>query len=64
MIFRVTGNQAVLTRTPPFESLAGTIAVPADRRGSAWEDVIRTTRTRRSFDRSIDRVPTVTRAEP
>lgn len=48
LVFRVVGNRAVLARTPDFLELAGTIAVPAEKRNVAWDDVIRTTRARRS----------------
>ena len=48
VVFRVEGNRAVLARTPDFLALAGTIKVPAARRNSAWDDVIRTTRSVRT----------------
>jgi antitoxin PrlF len=48
VIFRVEGNRAVLARTPDFLSLAGTIAVPAAKRNTAWDDVIRKTRSERA----------------
>ncbi|MBS1847010.1 MAG: AbrB/MazE/SpoVT family DNA-binding domain-containing protein [Actinobacteria bacterium] len=48
VVFRVDGDRAVLARTPEFLSLAGTVPVPAAKRNVAWDDVIRTTRARRS----------------
>ena len=51
VIFRVEGNRAVLARTPDFVSLAGSIAVPADKRNAAWDDVIRRTRSKRATSR-------------
>lgn len=47
VIFRVEGNRAVLARTPDFLSLAGAIAVPAAKRNTAWDDIIRKTRSER-----------------
>ena len=44
VVFRVEGNRAVLTRTPDFLSLAGSIQVPASRRSATWDDVIRRAR--------------------
>jgi AbrB family looped-hinge helix DNA binding protein len=49
--FRVEGNRAVLTRTPDFLDLAGTIRVPAAKRTVAWDEVIRRTRSERAAAR-------------
>jgi antitoxin PrlF len=51
VIFRIEGNRAVLTRTPDFLSLAGSVKVPSSRRNSAWDDVIRKTRATRAGTR-------------
>ena len=51
VVFRVEGNHAVLARTPGLLTLAGTVAVPAARRGSAWDDVLRETRESRGASR-------------
>lgn len=48
VVFRVEGNRAVLARTPDFLSLEGTIKVPASLRNTAWDDVIRKTRSARA----------------
>lgn len=48
VVFRVEGERAVLARTPEFLDLAGTVAVPAARRGVAWDEVRRATRAGRS----------------
>ena len=48
VIFRVEGDRAVLSRTPDFLSLAGTIRVPAAKRNVAWDDVVRRTRSDRT----------------
>ncbi len=47
VIFRVDGNRAVLARTDDLLSLAGSIAVPAARRGAPWAAIVDAThRTR------------------
>jgi len=51
VVFRVDGNRAVLTRTPDFLALAGTIKVPAAKRNAGWDEVIRRTRTARALRR-------------
>ncbi len=48
VVFRVDGNRAVLARTPDFLDLAGTVAVSADKRNVAWDDVVRRTRSTRA----------------
>ncbi len=51
VVFRVQGNRALLARTPDFLALAGTITVPAAKRNTAWDDVLRTTRGARANQR-------------
>jgi AbrB family looped-hinge helix DNA binding protein len=51
VVFRVEGHRAVLAKTPDFLELAGTIAVPAAKRSTAWDEVIRRTRTDRAAAR-------------
>ena len=51
VVFRVEGHRAVLAKTPSFLELAGTIAVPAAKRSTAWDEVIRRTRTDRAAAR-------------
>ncbi len=48
VVFRIHGAQAVLSRTGDFLDLAGTIPVPARRRGASWDEVRRTTRAARA----------------
>lgn len=48
VVFRVEGDRAVLARTPEFLDLAGSVAVPASKRGVAWDDIIRRTRESRA----------------
>jgi AbrB family looped-hinge helix DNA binding protein len=51
VVFRVEGNRAVLARTPDFLELASSIRVPAARRNTAWDDVLRRTRSERANSR-------------
>lgn len=43
LVFRVHGDRAVLARSPDFLELAGSIAVPAGKRGTSWDQVLRET---------------------
>ncbi|MFP5379529.1 MAG: AbrB/MazE/SpoVT family DNA-binding domain-containing protein [Vicinamibacteria bacterium] len=49
--FRVERNRAVVAKTPDFLALAGTVPVPAGKRGTAWDDVLRATRAVRAEER-------------
>lgn len=40
LVFRVHGDRAVVARTPDFLELAGSIAVPAGKRGTSWDKVL------------------------
>lgn len=51
VLFRVEGARAVLARTPDLLDLAGAVSVPASKRGAAWDDIRRQTRTARSAAR-------------
>ena len=51
VVFRVRGDHAVLSRTDDFLELAGTVAVPAARRGTPWDEVRRATRRARTAHR-------------
>lgn len=48
LLFRVERSRAVIAKTPDFLQLAGTVRVPAEKRGTAWDDVLRRTRTERA----------------
>jgi len=48
LIFRVEGNHAVLARTPDLLALAGSVSVPAARRGAPWAEVLLQTRRTRA----------------
>lgn len=51
VVFRVERSRAVIAKTPSFLELAGTVAVPADRRGTEWDEVLRRTRRERARSR-------------
>jgi AbrB family looped-hinge helix DNA binding protein len=48
VVFRVEGGRAVLARTPDLLDLAGTVAVPAAKRGLTWDEVRRRARRARA----------------
>ncbi len=48
LLFRVERSRALLAKTPDFLELAGTVAVPAARRGTPWDEVLRRTRSERA----------------
>jgi AbrB family looped-hinge helix DNA binding protein len=48
VVFRVEGHRAVLARTPDLLELAGTVSVPAAKRGATWEEIRSRTRATRS----------------
>lgn len=52
VVFRVEGRRAVLARTPDLLAAAGSVSVPAGRRGTAWQDIRRSTRASRAKDRA------------
>jgi AbrB family looped-hinge helix DNA binding protein len=48
LLFRVEDSRAVVAKTPDFLSMAGSVAVPASKRGTPWDDVLRETRRARA----------------
>ena len=48
IVFRVEQHRAMLAKTPNLLELAGTVEVPAAKRGVAWDEVRRSTRRARS----------------
>jgi len=48
VVFRVERQRAVVAKTPDFLGMAGSVPVPAGKRGTAWDDVIRRTRAERA----------------
>ena len=51
LLFRVERTRAIIAKTPDFLGLAGSVAVPAGRRGTAWDTIIGQTRTERARNR-------------
>ena len=51
VVFRVEGRRALLAKTPNFLELAGTVVVPAAKRSTPWDEVIRRTTTERAAAR-------------
>lgn len=48
VVFRVEGRRALLARTPSLLDLAGSVSVPAQKRGTPWSEVRRRTRQSRA----------------
>ena len=48
ILFRVEGDRAIIARTPDLLQLAGSVSVPAAKRGTAWDEVLRETRRSRA----------------
>ena len=48
LLFRIETDRVVVSRTPDFLALAGSIEVPASRRNAAWDHVIKRTRSERA----------------
>jgi len=48
VVFRVEGRRAILARTPDLLALAGSVSVPAAKRGTPWAEVLRQTRRARA----------------
>jgi antitoxin PrlF len=51
VVFRVEGMRAVLARTSDLIDLAGSVLVPAAKRGASWDEVRRQSRTARAAAR-------------
>jgi AbrB family looped-hinge helix DNA binding protein len=47
VVFRVEGGRAAIGRTPDLLDLAGSVRVPAEKRGTPWSEVRRRTRASR-----------------
>lgn len=52
VIFRVEGRRALLARSPKLLDLAGSVPVPAAKRGAPWPEVRRRTREARAKTRA------------
>ena len=44
VLFRVEGQRATFARCPDLMQLAGSASVPASKRGTPWDEVLRRTR--------------------
>lgn len=51
LVFRVEGDHAIIARTPDLLMLAGSVSVPAAKRGTPWAEVLRHTRRSRAAAR-------------
>jgi AbrB family looped-hinge helix DNA binding protein len=51
LVFRVEGDRAIIARSPDLLALAGSVSVPASKRGTAWDEVLRETRRVRAGKR-------------
>jgi antitoxin PrlF len=51
VVFRIEGEHALLARTPDLLELAGSVSVPAEKRGVPWDEVRRRTRVTRAAAR-------------
>ena len=51
VVFRVEGERAVIARSPDLLALAGSVSVPAAKRGTPWTDVLSQTRRARTAAR-------------
>ncbi len=47
VVFRVERQRAVLAKTPDFIELAGSVATPAAKLGTPWDEVLRRSRRAR-----------------
>jgi antitoxin PrlF len=48
LLFRVERSRALLAKTPDFLEFAGSVGVPAAKRGTPWDEVLRRTRGERA----------------
>jgi antitoxin PrlF len=51
VVFRVEGKRALLARTPNLLDLAGSVSVPAQKRGTPWPEIRRRTQEARAKTR-------------
>ena len=51
LLFRVERSRALMAKTPDFLDLAGTVQVPAGKRGTPWDEVLNRTRAERGGPR-------------
>ena len=51
IMFRVEHKRAIVAKTPDFLAMGGSVAVPAAKRGTPWDEVLAHTRRARSEKR-------------
>jgi antitoxin PrlF len=51
LLFRVERRRAVVAKIPDFLALEGSVPVPAAKRGTPWDEVLRRTRRERAGTR-------------
>lgn len=51
VLFRVERRRAIVAKTADFLQLAGSVAIPAGKRNTRWDDVISRTRRQRAESR-------------
>lgn len=51
LVFRVDGQRAIMARSTDLLALAGSVSVPASKRGTLWDEVLRQTRRARAAAR-------------
>ncbi len=51
IVFRVERKRAIVAKTPDFLAMGGSVAVPAAKRGTPWDEVLARTRRARSEKR-------------
>jgi antitoxin PrlF len=51
VVFRVERKRAIIAKTPDFIEMAGSVAVPAGKRGTPWDEVLRQARHARAEKR-------------
>ena len=52
VLFRVERSRAVIAKTPQFLELAGSVPIPAGKRGTPWDEILRRTRHERVRSRT------------
>jgi antitoxin PrlF len=48
LVFRVERKRAIVAKTPNFIEMAGSVVVPAAKRGTPWDEVLSRTRRARA----------------
>ncbi len=51
IVFRVERKRAIVAKTPDFIGMAGSVVVPAAKRGTSWDEVLAQTRLARAEKR-------------